>query len=383
MTESSGTEGREKRPYGVGRVFYRPDRSAWFISYYLNGKQIREKVKGDEDAARRLLKKRNKEKEKDSFVGPSERRLTVSELLDARAVDLANRGRKSKSPFSHMALVRKHFGLDRAVDIGAERLNHFIAEEQKLGKKPATINRALQELRAAYRLAVKQRRLGMSCVPYFSMQNERNNVRKGYFEAHEFESVAAHLPPAIADLCRFAYLTGWRKGEIAGLTWDQIDHVTHEVRLDDSKNGEGRTLALSDDVWALIERRWAARSWTHRKTKQTHLSPLVFHRNGRPVRDFRKRWEKALEKAGLPTGTGARKLFHDFRRTAVRDMVRAGVHQSVAMSISGHKTVSMFLRYKITSGEEQREAPARTAALRQQRASETDTTRKVTVLPRA
>lgn len=81
-----------------------------------------------------------------------------------------------------------------------------------------TINRALQELRAAYRLAVKQKRLGLGCVPYFPMQNERNNVRKGYFEAYEFESVAAHLPPVIADFARFAYLTGWRKGEIGGLT---------------------------------------------------------------------------------------------------------------------------------------------------------------------
>jgi integrase len=70
-----------------------------------------------------------------------------------------------------------------------------------------------------------------------------------------------------------------------------------------------------------------------------------FHRNGRRIGDFRKAWAKALAKAGLPTGQGAKKLSHDFRRTAARDMVRAGVAQSVAMSITGHKTVSMFLRY--------------------------------------
>jgi len=98
------------------------------------------------------------------------------------------------------------------------------------------------------------------------------------------------------------------------------------------------------------------------------------------LRDFRKVWENALEKAGLPTGKGARKLFHDFRRTASRDMVRAGVPQSVAMSITGHKTVAMFLRYKITSGDEQREALTRTAALRQERAATGDRTRKVTPL---
>lgn len=98
------------------------------------------------------------------------------------------------------------------------------------------------------------------------------------------------------------------------------------------------------------------------------------------MRDFRKRWEKALEEAGLPTGTGARKLFHDFRRTAVRDMVRAGVPQSVAMSITGHKTVSMFLRYKITSGDEQRDALARMTLLRQQQTANAALTPKVTPL---
>jgi integrase len=369
-----------KRAYGEGRVFYRQNRGCWVIACCHNGKEIREKVKGDEDAARRLLKRRLKEKERETFIGPSERRLTVGDLLDAREIDLTTRGAKSKSSGVHMAAIRKHFGIDKAVEISAERLNRFIAEEQQLKKKPSTINRELQELRAAYRLAVRQKRLTLGSIPYFPMQNERNNVRKGYFEAHEFESVATDLPPAVADFARFAYLTGWRKGEISGLTWDQVDHAAHEVRLYDSKNGEGRTVALPDDLWALIERRWIARSWTHRKTKQTHLSPLVFHRNGRPVRDFHKRWEKALKKAGLPTGTGTRRLFHDFRRTAVRDMVRAGVPQSVAMSITGHKTVSMFLRYKITSGEEQREALARTTLLRQQRASEADETATVTPL---
>ena len=108
--------------------------------------------------------------------------------------------------------------------------------------------------------------------------------------------------------------------------------------------------------------------------------------------DFAKRLKKGpaliadgatgtwLHGAGLPTGTGARKLFHDFRRTASRDMVRAGVPQSVAMSITGHKTVSMFLRYKITSGDEQRDALTRTASLRQQRAAEADHTHKVATL---
>lgn len=392
MNQLGESERREKRSYGKGRVFYREDRGAWFIDYYVNGKKVRERIDGDQDDATRTLRRRLKEKEKDSFVAPSEKRVTVGQLLDARLNDLATRGKKSLRfdasgepcgpAASQIALVRKHFDTDKAVEVTAQRLERFIAEEQKLGRKPATINRYLQELRAAYRLAVKQKRLPLVAVPYFPLLSERGNVRRGFFEVNEFEAVAAKLPAHIGDFARFGYFTGWRRSEIAGLTWDQIDHAAHEVRLYDSKNGEGRTVALPDDLWELIERRWTARSWTDRKTKQTHVSNLVFHRKGRPVQSFYKAWTAALEDAGLPTGKGVRKLFHDLRRTAVRDMVRANVPQSVAMSVSGHKTVSMFLRYKITSGDEQRDALARTAALRKQRASETDTERKVVALPR-
>lgn len=87
----------------------------------------------------------------------------------------------------------------------------------------------------------------------------------------------------------------------------------------------------------------------------------MFHRNGKPIKDPRGSWDRAFEVTGVE-----RKLFHDLRRTALTNYVNAGVPKSIARSISGHKTESVFERYNIRDDDADQQAAAQAITRRVQ-----------------
>jgi integrase len=143
--------------------------------------------------------------------------------------------------------------------------------------------------------------------------------------------------------------TGWRKSEVLGLRWDWIDG--EEIRIPDSKNGEGRSVPIEADLREIIER--CRRARTFMTKAGVAISPFVFHRKGKPifVTVFDKQFRAARNAAGL-----SGRIFHDLRRTAGRNMVRGGCSETVARSITGHKTRSMFDRYNISDDRDKRRA---------------------------
>jgi integrase len=185
---------------------------------------------------------------------------------------------------------------------------------------------------------------------------EEKNTRTGFAIRPQIEAIIAVLPDWLQDFTRFGYITGMRKGEIASLRWEDVDREVGAVRLkaENAKTGEARTLMLVGDLAELIDRRWNARLFT-RITGTPFVSEYVFHRKGQPIEDFRGPWERACAAAGVPG-----LLFHDLRRSAVRNMDRAGVSRHVAMAISGHKTESMYQRYNIVSEADLRAAAEKT-----------------------
>jgi integrase len=362
-TPADQSPDRKRAIRGFGYCYQRG--RVWWIRYSHHGRDHRESSHSErEGGARKLLKERWKAIGRGRFVF-AEDKVMMTDLFETLELDYQNNRRRSAGTLRwRLKPLRDAFGEDRAIDVTEAEIERYKAERlatktrNGTGERttaPATINRELTVLKRAFRLAVRQKRL--STAPTIELLEE-SAPRQGFLEPAAFERVARHLPVDLADVALFGYRSGWRKGEIRRLEWPDVDRSAPRIvlRREHSKNGEPRVLPLVGELAELIERRWLARE--HRAPDgTTRLSEYVFHRNGRPIGDFRKVWARACQAAGV-AGT----LFHDLRRSAVRNMDRVGVSQTVAMTLSGHKTASVYRRYRIVAEDDLREALGRVQA---------------------
>lgn len=329
----------------------------WYIRYYRDGRRYEENTKtAKKTEAEKILKKR----EGDIVAGVAVVPLHSRVRFDVAAADLETEyranGRRSLDALQRRIAkhLRPYFGGRTLAGITGADVNAYKTHRQAQGAKNASINRELAALRRMFALAIQNGKV--THRPVITMLEE-NNVRTGFFESESFEAVRGHLPRDLQPVITLAYWSGWRiPSEVLTLQWRHVDLARQIVTLDPgtTKNGEGRTLPFAGlpELVELLEARRAATTAVE-KAKGT-IVPWVFHRNGRPVKSFRKAWATACTMAGCPG-----RIPHDLRRTAARNLVRRGVPQSVAMEITGHKTPSVFQRYNITDERDKAAALAK------------------------
>ena len=236
--------------------------------------------------------------------------------------------------------LKEFFAGCRAQAISTERTLAYVRHRQEQQAANATINRELAALKRMFRLGEKAGRVVRR--PYIAMLQERN-ARTGFFERSEFDAVLAHLPVDLRAVFEVTYILGWRvKSEILTRQWAHVDFRSGWLRLEpgETKNDEGRQFPLTPDLRAVLERQ-RERTIAGEKTTGAVI-PWVFHRAGMRIKSFRRAWVTACKKAGIPE-----RVPHDFRRTAVRNLERAGVPRSTAMKMVGHRTKSIYRRYAI------------------------------------
>jgi len=339
---------------GLGGVYQRG--GVWWIRYSYRGRKVRETSESANRAgAVKLLKRRLGEMGRGRLVGPEPERVTLMDLKRMLLDDYALKGNRTAVRAEQcMRHVVGYFGdVARAVDITADRLVSYAKARQEEGAALATVKNELALLRRAFNLAVRAERLPQR--PAFPAIEVRNR-RTGFFEAGEFQAVAEHLPEDVRPVAEFTFWTGWRKSEALSLEWRNVDLAAGVIRLEDSKNGEPRTFPYrSLPALAALLKRQRERTSAVEQSKGI-IVRHVFHRDGVPVRDYRRAWVAACCAAGVPG-----RLVHDFRRTAARNLSRAGVPERVIMALCGWKTRSVFDRYRIVNEADLSEGLAKLA----------------------
>lgn len=333
----------------MGSLFRRTNSRNWWIKYWANGRQHRESTRTEKESeARRVLKEREGRAAAGQPVLNRADRVRYDEVAqDLRTHYRTTGSRNVEEAGYRLDHLDAFFSGYRVAEITPRHVEKYVEKRQAGGTSNGTINREVAVLIRMLRLANESGKLLR--VPVIHKLKE-GAPRRGFFEREQYEAVRRYLSPDLQVAVALEYAFGWRcQSEVLTLQRRQLDVEAGTLRLEPgtTKNDEGRVVYLPADLKSqLVEQLERVRA-LERKTGRIvpHLFPHLRGRHqGQRIRDFRRAWVTACRRAGVPE-----MLRHDFRRTAVRNLVNAGVPERVAMTVTGHRTRSVFDRYHIVS----------------------------------
>lgn len=326
----------------------------WWMKYYDHGKPIYQSTEKLEKREAQLVLKRAELKiAEGQREGGHIQRARFEDLIPLLKEEYTLKKLKSwdRRSFSLKHLEPVFKGV-RLKTITTDKLKAFVTQRLKEGAAPASVNCDLGCFRKMLHLGAQLTPPLVGRIPHFPMLAE-NNVREGFLEHDEFLAIRGAAKDRLKIAMTIAYYTGMRLREIIserGLRWEQVDLEEGSIRLSSSqtKTKSPRIVYMGDDFLRVM-----------RRAREVHLqtypeSPYICHYKGKPFDDIDRLWASACRRVGVKGRT-----FHDLRRTGVRNLIRAGVPETVAMKISGHKTRAIFDRYNITSEDDLKEAAAK------------------------
>jgi len=306
--------------------------------------------------------------------------VTTSKVENVTCDELLNQYIKSlklkKKPSAYViekcieASVRPFFGQKKVASLRDTHFEQY--REQRVandGVSNVTVDHDFTYLLAALNLEHRKKpHTRVPVVPTIPKSGE-DNVRQGFLDLNGYDRVLDTLPTSLKCLFVVAYHIGNRKGTLLNLKWSQIDFEEGLIRFVRKENG--KPVPVYAPIYGDMHD-WLRRQKAFRDRKYPNCELVFFwypidcdivpklkggrggRRNepGTPIKDFRFSWKEAVKEAKRPE-----LLFHDLRRSAVRNMVeKMGWSEKKAMMISGHKTDAMLRRYDIIPTDDIKES---------------------------
>ena len=344
---------KKRGEYGKGSCYQRPDNGRWEISFYDNEGRRRRKSFNTEAKAQKELAKNLLRKE-DGTLDTPEGRTKIDTLADAYLLYIKNSKPKSYNwvKLTWNANLKPFFGGRVAARVGTDLFNEYIENRQAdtdtdaaRTSRNGTINRELAILKAMFFHGFNSEPPKVARVPKFPPRLRESNPRDGFIDEKQYQALQAnckHL--CLRGMNAVAYTFGFRKSECMAMKVKQINLRARTISLapGTTKNDKGRVVRMSDEVHDLLKQ----------CIEGKRPEDAVFTwSDGSPVKDFRSAWDTMITAAKLPN-----LIFHDFRRSAVKNLIDAGVDRDIAKKISGHSTDSVFARYNIVNTDRLAEA---------------------------
>ena len=338
----------------------RRDEGGYFLDYFVKegGLRKRKRVRLGQiplAQAKKVLAEHYQEVVSEKYLEVDKPGVTFNDAADSFLAYSKARKKSFRNDVQIVKRLKAYFGTRPLESLTVDLVDAYLTQRRQQGSqvksgktlKNATLNRDVACLKTIVSRAVLNRQLERN--PIAGLQHFKEQSRDRTLAPEEYQALVACCPPHLRNIVELAYWTAMRRGEILGLRWDQVDFKNGVITLEatDTKTQEKREIPLNERLIALFQR-----------IPRTLGSLYVFFFQGKRVKDPRNGFGTACRKAGIENFR-----FHDLRHCAVTNFRKAGVSDTVIMSISGHKTYAVFRRYDRVDREDRKAALNRVAGL--------------------